>query len=1572
MIKPSWSAFRAKFAENLQNNFEWFCYLLFCKEFNKPRGIFRYTNQAAIETDPILVADDHIGWQAKFYDSSLSAHKSDLLETLKKAKEYYPQLTKLLIYSNQEWGQYKGEPPVGLTEIEKKATELKIVLEWRTTSYFETEFVCNECEVISKHFFTLDKSIINLILEQKQHTKVILSPIQDRINFKAQVIELDRSDYVAQLSAPTKQITVLSGVGGVGKTAVIKKLFEQFGETSFIYVFKANEFEVTSLNDFFKDYSLYEFSEIHKNEENKTIVIDSAERLLDLSNLEPFKEFLTEVISKEWRIIFTTRDSYLDDLNYQFFEIYKIAPHNISLRNLNHDELIELADKHSFTLPKDEKLLELLKSPFYLEEYLNFYSDKETHSYTGFKNKLWNKNIKKSKPDREICFLDIAYERANKGQFYVKPTSNSGMLEKLVADGILGYESPGYFITHDIYEEWAIERHIDNVFVKMQQIQGFYESIGESLSIRRSFRNWLSEKLLLESEDIKAFIPETLQNEAVPAFWKDEIFASVLLSDYSKVYFKYFKNDLISKELSLLKKLTFILRIACKEVDDDFLKLIGFRNSTLLSAKYVFTKPKGQGWPELIKFVYENLEAIGIQNISFVLPVLHDWTSKFKVGETTKLSSKIALRYYEWSISQQGHYSDDTDAGKMLLQSIVYGASEIKDDLSAVFEKVIENKWKDHTDPYYGLIKFILSKLEAFGVSNLLPSRVLKIAELYWTYTPQEEEEDDDYSSDYMDLDRCFGIEKFDYDHDSASPYKTPMYALLAASSFRETLDFILHFTNKCVTAFSSSRIGKSETKEITVHINDGLSIKQFISNRIWCIYRGTQTGSHLLESIHMALEKRLLEYGKSMEPQSLEGWLIYALKNSNSASITALVASIVLAYPEKTFNIAKILFQNKDFFKFDRSRYMLDLNHKSQLQVLNSSFGTVGNELHVNDRISACDDKHRKMDLENLCLHYQVFRAESVSEEESANRQTQLWEIFDKYYSELPIESEQSYEDKLWRLCLARMDKRKISITTEKAEGGVAIRFNPEIDPSLQEFSDKALQESQVTTQYLSLKLWAETKLKNDEQYKQYKYHHEFELAFEEAKVVYRTLCASAVDEEFRLLNRSIPALVSCVLIRDYFQELSDEQKELCKKIILEVATFSTNINYQYQIGDGLQEVFSLLPNLLEKFPKEKPVIKYLLLMGLFNQNVVGGMLSTQQFSVYSLIAIQELWAKHYDDAHALLLGFLILKPLYDAHLNKASSVAHANEVYHIDWYHVRKDFLDENQALIDRILDNNITLADIPNLEEIKLKMLNVAFRIIPNSSDHQDHKKLARKIISIFAQKLSLDKRDVKIRYEVKNDFFERLAFYILSLPHDQIKENLNPFLETFSPTRYFSEFFQKFVIAEDRLNSQENFWLVWDLFKDKIIEAGESGEDYAYVDEVIQSYLFANCRWKETTTEWHSLQEDNLPFLHDISIKLGQCPSTLYSISKLLNDIGSNFLNDGVFWIVNILNKNKTYKKNRMHDNTIYYMEHLIRKYIFMNKEKIKKTITLKNKVLVILDFLVAEGSVVGYMLRESVL
>lgn len=395
-----------------------------------------------------------------------------------------------------------------------------------------------------------------------------------------------------------------------------------------------------------------------------------------------------------------------------------------------------------------------------------------------------------------------------------------------------------------------------------------------------------------------------------------------------------FKQELLADNQELLKKLAFLLRIACKEVDEDYFKQLGLKNLNPFSLKYIFTKPKGEGWKSLIKFAFNNLDKIGIKNIYFVLPIIHDWNSKSKVGETTRFSSLIALQYYQWII-KENIYSSRNDNKDHLLQTILYGSSKIKNELKEIFEEILKYKWKYHKDPYYDLSKIILTKFDGIDVCRVLPEYVLQLADLFWFYTPRK---DEFYHHTSIGVEQYFGMEGDQLDYFPASAYQTPIYWLLQFS-LKETIYFILEFTNKTVECFAKSDFAKHEVEEIKVFFGESNTLKLYISDRLWNTYRGTQVSPHALESIHMSLEKYFLERGKNTDSKTLEFWLLYLLKNSKSASINAVVASLVSAYPEKTFNVAKTLFRTKEFFLYDTRRLVLDHGQKSSLLMLKNNY---------------------------------------------------------------------------------------------------------------------------------------------------------------------------------------------------------------------------------------------------------------------------------------------------------------------------------------------------------------------------------------------------------------------------------------------------------------------------------------------------------------------------------------------------------------------------------------------------------------------------------------------------------
>ncbi|HWO95639.1 MAG TPA: AVAST type 4 anti-phage nuclease Avs4 [Bacillus sp. (in: firmicutes)] len=1569
MIKPNWNIFKAKFSENPQNNFEWLCYLLFCVEFGKEFGIFRYKNQSGIETNPVYVDKEVIGWQAKFYETTLSDHKGDLIITLIKSKRDYSDLTKIIFYTNQEWGQSHNpdnpgqNDPQAKVDIESKAKELGLQIEWRTASFFESPFVTIKNELIVQHFFSFEKSIVQLLSEKQSHAESILEDIQTSINFHGKKIEINRNALLERIISEieNEQVLMVTGAGGVGKTAVIKRLYEDQKTNTPFYIFKASEFEINNVNNLFGVYSFQDFIEAHNEEEKKLVVIDSAEKLLDLENTDPFKEFVSVLIKNKWKIIFTARSNYLSDLDMQFIDQYQVKPIKFYIETLSVEELIGCSQAYNFNLPTDTKLLELLRNPFYLNEFLRFYNNDEVIDYQNFKEKLWNRLIKKSKPIREQCFIEFAFQRASEGQFFISPNFNEWtIINSLVQDGILGYETAGYFITHDIYEEWALEKKIESEFIRQENYHDFFKKIGESLPIRRSFRKWVSDKLLTEDDSIKNFIEEVIEDENIPYFWKDEVLVSVLLSAYSDHFINLFEEKLLENNQELLKRVTFLLRIACKEVDEDFLKEVGLDKYSISYMQYIFTKPKGKGWKSIIKLIYKSKDEFTLEKLNFILPIINEWNNKFKNGETTKLSALIALKYYQEIVKEDIYLSEGEDIEEKLIQTILYGAAEIKEELSAIFDEVIKNKWRNYRDPYYKLVNAILSKVgENQVVLKSLPNYVLRLADLYW-FNPQEKRHPFHYS---VGVEDDFCIDENHGDYYPPSAFQTPIYWLLQYS-LKETVDFLLRFINKTVECYVKSDLDKSEVKEVEV-VTDSHVVKQYISNRLWNTYRGTQVSPNVFQSLHMALERFLLETAINTNSKILESNLLYLIKNSNSTSVTAIVVSVVLAHPEKTFNVAKVLFKTKEFFLYDTSRMILD--HSAKSQFLIGAGLITENKIHEEERIKSCDDSHRKKSLEHLALMYQFFKGEGVTDEEVEDRQKFIWAIFDQYYKEFTDPPRD--DDNTWRLFLARMDRRKMNPTFEVVDEGLQINFNPEIDQSLKEFSDKSHQEVSEALKYTSLKLWADYKVKNDERYKEFtQYEENPKQALKEVMEILENLKKN--DVEFHLFNKAIPAHVCTVLVRDYFEELSKSDKELCKEVILTFASSSFRPNYLYQIWDGVESTISVLPILLKKFPEEKEYIKVILLLTLFDSHPIG---MYAEFSDYSANTIlNNLWSISFADAQSLLIGFLYLKPKYEAMREILRQQNYKQNKYKLYENELIEKFVGEYEKDIEKVISNSITLDDIKDLKYLNLSILRTAFQLIPLKSFDESHKIITQSIISVFAEKLLSDDKEEKIDYQVSHGFLRKLSRIVLASQKDKVPVFLYPFIEGFNNTDSMAYLFQEFIIAEDKLKTYENFWLVWDLFYDKVAELCK-GESYGYYNQkIIKSYLFAETPWNENVSEWHAFKDNNIRFLSKVAKNMGESPTVLYSIAKLLNGIGQKYLNNGISWITKILIEYENIWTKHLEVNTIYHLENLVKSYIYKNREKIRRETKLKQEVLVILDFLVEKGSAAGYMLRENVL
>lgn len=1582
MQEVNWGVFSAKFNGHEQSTFQWLCYLLFCLEFNQPLGISRYENHAGIETDPIKVGEELVGWQAKFYTTRLSEHTQELKDAIRTAKTRHPKLTKIIFYTNKDFGQDKKKTdPQYKLDVEKYAKDNDVTVQWKTASFFESPFVAKDNAVLAKHFFSLDKSIIDLMGGLHDHSSAILQPIKSQISFGNQDLKIERGRVATLLreSLKTPQPAILSGDGGVGKTAVIKDFFGLTQSKMPLFIFKATEFSnASSTSAIFSSYGfgIADFAGAYDDINEKCIVIDSAEKLADIDDLDVFREFLTSLLTHRWKIVFTTRRGYLDDLKNMLVGVYSVSFEALDIDNLTHSELSTLSQQFGFDLPTNSRLVELISNPFYLNEYLQNYSTLERDvSYADFKATLWNKQIAKSyyrkdniNTRRENCFIELAKRRANEGNFYVKADDlDQPAIGKLVADEIVGHdrEARGYFIAHDIYEEWALEKIIQAEFIGHNDVKGFYAGLGTSLPVRRAFRHWLTDRLLVDRDKVKTLIESTVANEDIPNHWRDEVFVAVLLSDHSKVFFDMFESELLANDAELLIRATFLLRIACKEVDIEWLKKLGVANIEGVGIKTVFTKPKGSGWTYIIDFINHHKEELEIESLYAILGVLEDWNSKFKQGDTTKNAGQIALFYYEKAVGNGGFGYRARDLGERLVKTILNASHELKEELSAIIDEIVAKKQISHRDKYNELAEGMLgSMVDSFEVASAMPEKLIKLARIYWL---KEEKEDTEYGfSSGLDMDEYFGLSSHNRDYYPSSAYQTPILQLLRVAP-DPVLDFILDLTNIATIHYASSSLSENELEEVEVIIDENTTTKQYISDRLWEIYRGTHVSPNLLESIHMALEKWLLECGKLETTDKLEQYCLHLLKNTNTASITAVITSAVLAYPDKLFNVAAILFKTKEFFIYDTHRFTKDRSHKSTLEMFKDNYPSGNNWLYQDERIKACDESHRTQRLEGIVLKYQVFREKDVSEDEAERRRKVVESILNDYYAQLPDTATETDNDRTWRLYLSRMDRRKMSIETEQKDGQMLISFKPEIDSTLKKYSEDSLRQSEEAFKHTPLNMWAHYKWQRDEEkYKPYKqYDDNPQLVIKDVKQIIEELKVGKAP-----FDRAVPSYACAVLIRDYFSQLKPTEKKFCKQVLLEYAGLYLNNETDPQISDGVEPAIDTLPLLLDGKKKNDEIIKIFLLLTLLNDNPMG---MDQHVFDYAMRAIlHKMWKVSFKDAHSLFLGYLLIRPKYELLREELRQKNIKKGEYCTTYSQVIEALLEKYEVDLENIVANKIDYTDLSDFAvQTDLNVLEVAFDLLPYKTTDPDHKKFLATVLPLFSQKLA-ENHTIRDEYTLGRRFLEKFANLVLTSQEQDIKAYLQPFVDGFTSSQNMADFFAEFVRAEDRIHQYKEFWISWYLFYPAFIKLCHEQPDHHRTKSVIYNYLLAWPYWKDTARDWASLKDKEKGFFKKVAAESGGHPAVLYSLAKVLNDIGSGFLKDGILWISDMLEHNPDLATKGLETNTVYYLENLSRRFVLDNRHKVKTTPVLKKRVLVILDFLIQKGSVVAYLTREDIL
>lgn len=1551
-LNIDWNFFKMKFKGRETNAFEQMCYLLFLSESGNPQGLFRYKNHPGIETEPVIYKGNLSGFQAK-YLSSLADGKTDIIDSINKAKSHYPHLKDYYIYTNCEPGvNYKSTDlkPLYISDIEAAAKMGGMSIVWRVPSHIEAQLAFPRNRYIYDIFFGNEQSDPIVLLEEiYAHNKYLLTPIKDIILFHDSSIHIDRNEIAENIlsNLTSGNVTIVSGEGGSGKTALFKHIYNNHFKDYPMVIFKASELKRDSADEIFEfnhKLTFQWFIDVFKDEDKKIFVIDSAEQLAELDNQDILLSVFQKLIANKWSLVFLTRTVYKNCLLTFLKDVLGISPYLTEIPLLTEEELKLIGINYAFNLPGNPRFLSRLRNLFYLREYLANYDNIDQKGSDGdFIDQLWKKVIQGTAIKnglnvmRDKCMITIARHRAYSGNFYVDGDGmSSEALFALSQDEIIGLDERRneYFITHDIYEEWALRKIIDREWHKADDCHSFFDSIGDSLPIRKAFKIWLLDKLQEMDVEFPTIIRQAFFEAELPQFWLDDILVACLLSDQASKIFVFFEDRIFTGDCSLFKRILFLLQIACMIPNSHFCDIM---------------MPAGKGWETAICFMYKHKTDFFEKNIGICIPVLKSWVSSYKKGRATLQAGELAFSVLDKALKSENYIFTDLD--KQILSIIFNSTPEIKDKVKNLIIGIIDTPATKKSHIMREICeKILVETYNAFEVIHELPNEVLALGESWWSFSPDQNEEDtneDDsfFKSNTLTQENKFGLSNnTNFHYFPASANQTPILNLLYASQ-KATLDFIVRFINHFVENYYKSGYDPSiENVELNI---DGIIHKQYCSHSLWECYRGAGSPviPYFIQSIHMALEKFLLRIFDKYETADIKWILIKILKESKSASLSAVVASIAVKYPDKLPDIALILFSVPQFIELDLIRCIHEHEVKS-LSNMGATLDWFKNELYVKERLKECDSPHRQESLEGLIIKYQYGRIGCMDEDEQIKYIVKIQKIIDD------LKGNREVMEKMSNI-IERIDRRNLEVkVVAKTEEGTVVQINPIYQSEQSIAAEKEiLKKSEEILKYSPLRMWVSPIQQNSPlpSTKMAEYNVHPEVAMKDLNSLLIEM--KKKSETAYLLNQELPFQVASKLLCEFHENLSSDDLRICCDIVLEGFHKLFLPDYFYQEGDGIKEVVYAIPYIMMLYPENG---RDLMVELAFSMLRIFDRRSWRIICKLTPNAIVQsgLWEKDSEKAKVILADYLELQKLA---YSKRDTLC---------------DAVEELKSLNGNLSIDNIDCSDI--------YVLTTVLSSLPIKSTDELVLAIYEKICRELPYRLLNEiprKNDPEDNHynsgaftKVRFNIFHKLAKFILSLDTlDEIKRFFNPLIEKAGCCRHTKSLIQAIIFENENINRPEQFLMIWELLYPKILSYNHISN--FNLEEILIEYLLAASYWKDDVHECHSFTIGMLRLFDKVSRDLGDVDITLFCMSRVFNTIGWRYIEGGLDCIYNVIVRNQISLKCRHLSNTLYYLEQFTNRYWLQNSLKIRENRHLKSKVKGILTFMMEFGSAKAYRIRD---
>jgi len=1381
------------------------------------------------------------------------------------------------------------------------------------------------------------------------------------------------------------QVVLISGTAGSGKSCVAKDVVDILAADHFTFIFRAKEFAYSSFDEALHQIQIPSSAKmlgaILAGQGRKVLLVESIDQILEASTRDAFADLLTLVArDTSWRLVLTCRDYSADLVRACFLELASVDHSVVTIPPLDDEELEEVvAACPTLARPlANAALRRLLRNPYVLDKALQIRWSEERplpQSEREFRALFWQEIIRADHRAaggmprrREEAFVQIALRRARALTLHAACDDlNPEVVDGLRRDSlVVSPQQSGILVApaHDVLEDWAILQWIDEQYVIHESsVRDLSATIGTHPAVRRTYRKWVTELAERDPGAAERMFQAAVRSEELPAHFRDDTLVSLLRSPSSVAFLEGHSAELFANDKHLLRRVIHLLRVACVATP----AWLG----TSAAHPSLYNVPDGLAWVCVLRLVQTHLQSFTQEDHSLLLGFIENWARGVTWQDPYPEGAESVAAIAHWLLPAFDGYRSD-DQRKRTLQVIAKIPNADRERFATLLQGSRNDEERDRATKAFREI--IFEDLECMPAARDMPDLVVSTIKDYLLTSDADFQRAGVHASD-LELEALFGIKHYrSHGYFPASAYHGPFLSLLRHHP-RKGLDFTLAVFNHSADWYAHPRVRSEYVDppfEMTLTFADGTSRTQWCNGQLWNLYRGTSVGPCVLQSILMALERGLLEFAE-VRPRELDTVLLHILKQSDSAALTGVVASVATAFPRVSGETLLVLLRSPECIQLDRQRLAQEVQAPSRLSAVMPQLNA-RNKFFDEERKEADARPHRRHNLEVAIANLQL-----------GSLRPRVFEILDQHRAELPPLEEQDENDRIWRLAMHSMDLRQYTVAEDAAETAVApeggtfskddrqsIHLDPkDPEPDVKEMVDQSAAQFQAIDARFGLLMWGLRVF----DYEEDTTHDpaQWQQRLQEA----RTVADGDGSYDEHDPGRSGPGIVAAVCVRDHWEEMSGDERIWCVDIVCsEVEREGDRWNQLARVQRNRMSADRpcawVIPLLLGKAPNDTQAsrVRHALVIALTH--------AIDEVRWYAASGIgRNLWAIDRD----------LTLHCANALATEATLVQHAADTENARPYEERRRF-DEIKAEAAGIVrqqffeagaianDAHQAMDPTKRFEaEANGRILAILGQAPTEAVAVAAFERAAHTLVGWWDadDDRRRDRRQAhpERNYETEAALTKLLENFLLHAATRDAMRIIMPIVEAID--RHPKEIYWLLIgliCVEDRQPNTSQFWSLWEQLADGVKRAtwlARIDDEYACGSEMI-SAIFLGTWWKEEARHWRSL-EGHAEHIHTLFEDLPASSAVLNDYLKFLYHVGERSLPEAFIRIAERLQQGDSLQMMKKGD-TIFLLEVLLQRYVYGKPLELKRQNDLREAVLDLLDLLVESGSSAAFRMRDD--